>query len=244
MNILVLKLFFLVLLATETKCKTSSAALKLLEKEIQNGKCKSANFDTMMNLRAQGSDKKLLPCLIKSLNSAKNDGFLWSLLGELFARRGERSKANVCYKESIKLMGKVSKYIKKWHYIGPFTIGKNEIDGDPLQDWNDIQNVSRHRWNKKRNTFYSEVAKGGEIQWQLINMNTASEPINIPSNTDWNELIMSLQSLGIAEWQGWIVGDFVLNEDSAILVQCLGASAVYVDDTLITGDLYKRNVFW
>lgn len=239
-----LRIFVVLLFAASTTCKRSSSAQKLLEKERQNSKCKSTSFNNIMNIRAKGSDKKLFGCLIKSLDSANGDGFMWSLLGEVFEKRGERSKANLCYKESIKLMGKVSKYIKKWHYIGPFTIGKNEIDGDPVQDWNGIQNVSQYRWAKNGGIYYSELAKGGEIKWMTINMNTASEPINIPSNTDWNELVLSLQSLGIAEWQGWIIGDFVVNEDSTILVQCLGASTMYINGTMITGDLYKRTEFW
>lgn len=48
---------------------------------------------------------------------------------------------------------------------GPFMIGKSEVDGDPIESWGGIANVSRHRHEKKA-AFYSELVAGGVVKWQ------------------------------------------------------------------------------
>jgi hypothetical protein len=241
---LVLRIFFVTLLVYGVTCKKTSNALKLLEKENKRkAKCKSTDFNSIMRLREEESFDKLLSCLVKGLDSSNGDALKWTLLGEAFEQKNERSKANVCFRESARLMGKLSKFIKKWYLIGPFTIGKNEIDGDPLEDFGGIKNASKQRWTKKV-FYYSELVKGGELKWTTIDIQNERDSINISPATEWNELILSLQSIGIAEWQGWIVGDFAVNEDGTFLFQCLGASLVYVDEIVFTGDLYKRHQFW
>ena len=78
-----------------------------------------------------------------------------------------------------------------------------------------------------------------------INQHRASEPVAIVPNVNWNELVMSLQSLGVTEWQGWAMGDFFVNEeDVTVVIQCLGVHTVYVDQAMITGDVYRRDQFW
>lgn len=197
-----------------------------------------------MKLRAKKSTDQLMSCLIKALQ-ASNDAFLWSILGESFQKLKNKAKAaNTCFKEASKHGGKLSKFIQKWHFIGPFVIGKAEVDGDPLEVWGGVKNVSRYRWDKKF-VLYSELVAQGEIKWMEINQRTDAEPVAIAPPVNWNELVMSLQSMGITEWQGWVLGDFFVNEDDAtVLVQCLGVHTVYIDDSVMTGDVYRRDQFW
>jgi len=197
-----------------------------------------------MKLRAKKSTDQLISCLIKSLQTS-SDAFLWSVLGESFQTLPEKTKAaNICFKEGTKHGGKLSKFIQKWHFIGPFVIGKAEVDGDPLEEWGGVKNISRHRWDKKF-VLYSELVAQGEIKWLEINQHTAAEPVAIAPSVNWNELVMSLQSMGITEWQGWVLGDFFVNEiDATVLVQCLGVHTVYIDDAILTGDVYRRDQFW
>ena len=196
-----------------------------------------------MKLRAKKSTEQLIACLLQTLQSS-NDAFLWSMLGESFHSLGKTKAANTCFKDATKHGGKLSKFIHKWHFIGPFVIGKPEVDGDPLEEWGGVKNVSKYRWDKKF-VLYSELGSQGEIKWMEINLRTAAEPINIAPPVNWNELVMALQSLGITEWQGWAVGDFFVNEeDATVVIQCLGVHTVYVDDLMITGDVYRRDLFW
>lgn len=238
------RIFFVGLLVAGVTCKKTSNALKLLEKESKKtSKCRRFDFKSVMRLREDESWKELLPCLVKALDSSTGDAVLWTILGEVFDHKNEKSKANVCFRESSRLMGKLSKFIKKWYFVGPFTIGKNEVDGDPLEDFGGIKNVTKHRWTRKA-FYYSELLNKGELKWTTIDVKNEKESINVAPPAEWNELILSLQSIAIAEWQGWIVGDFVVNEDGSYLFQSLGASLVFVDEFLFTGDLYRRHQIW
>lgn len=246
MFIYILNFIFLFDISSCTKSKSSSPAANLLEKEKEQWShvsCKSTKKENIMKLRATKSTDQLTACLIKVLQTS-NDAFLWSILGECFHLRGKTKAANTCFKEAIRHGGKLSKFIRKWYCIGPFVIGKAEVDGDPLEDWGGVKNISRYRWDKKF-VLYSELVSRGEIKWMEINQHTATDPITIAPPVNWNDLVMSLQSMGITEWQGWIMGDFFVNdEDATVAVQCLGVHTVYVDDVILTGDVYRRDQFW
>ena len=241
-----LNFMFLVDIASCTKSKGSSSAGNLLEKENEQWShvsCKSTKKDHIMKLWAKKSTDQLMACLIKALQ-ASNDAFLWSVLGESLQLQGKTKAANICFKEATKHGGKLSKFIQKWHFIGPFVIGKAEVDGDPLEEWGGVKNVSKHRWDKKF-ALYSELVSLGEIKWKELSQQTAGEPLTLAPPVNWNDLVMSLQSMGITEWQGWAMGEFFLNvEDATVAVQCLGVHTVYVDDVIMTGDVYRRDQFW
>lgn len=232
---------------SKSKKGSSSSTSTFLDKESQQWSkvsCKSTKRDHIMKLRSKKSTDQLISCLIKALQ-ASNEAFLWSVLGESFQTLQDKTKAaNFCFKEATKHGGKLSKFIQKWHFIGPFVIGKAEVDGDPLEEWGGVKNISRYRWDKKF-VLFSELVAQGEIKCMEITQHTAAEPLAIAPSVNWNELVMSLQSMGITEWQGWVLGDFFVNEvDATVLVQCLGVHTVYIDDSVLTGDVYRRDQFW
>ena len=233
--------------STCTKAKKSrSSAVSSLLKKIKEGAlvpCKSTKTNHILNLRAKKSTKELISCLVEVLQTSSN-AFLWSALGETFHALEDNGKRNTCFKEALRHGGKFSKFIEKWHFIGPFVIGKAEIDGDPLEEWGGVKNVSRYRW-RKQFVLYSELVAQGEIRWMEINQYNVGEPVSISLPVNWNELVMSLQSMGITEWQGWVLGDFFISEDGVtVLVQCLGVHTIYIDDNVVTGDVYRREKFW
>ena len=41
-----------------------------------------------------------------------------SYLGSLYSDKGEKAKATTCFKQAAKLDGKVSDFVKQWHFIG------------------------------------------------------------------------------------------------------------------------------
>ena len=237
----------LVLIATQTAvCKKSSnQSSKLLEKESKTRMkvaCKRTDNRSLMRLRAEEKTEKLLSCLIRTLQTSSSNSFQWSLLGETYDKIGEKSKANKCYKEAVKMSGKVSKHIKEWDFIGPFTIGKPEVDGDPLEEWGGVKNISKYRWHKDL-TLYSELSLHGEVRWERLTAGVG-EPVRVSPNINWNDLVMSLQSMGITEWQGWAFGDLVANEDVTLTVQCLAVNTMYMDGVIMNGDVYRRDEFW
>lgn len=237
---------FLVVTDIATCIKKRESASSLLDKEaVKHPKtgCKSWTPNEIMKLRDSQSTEQLLSCLIMALQSSSNT-LLWTLLGETYDKVAEKGKANICFKEATKSGGKVSKYIRKWHFAGPFPIGKAEVDGDPLEEWGGVTNLSSHRWSEDA-VLFSELVSKGELKLIEIEQSSAAEPVFISPSANWNELVMSLQSMGITEWQGWVIGDFAVNEnDASVLFQCLGVNTIYIDGAILVADVYRRDLFW
>ena len=193
---------------------------------------------------------KAIACHIEALQNDREDGWIWSSLGELYLRSSNVPKssslATTCFKQAVKLSGKVSHYVTLWHFLGPFVIGKIEVDGDPIETYGGIVNASRERYNKKFKAF-SEYVPDGTITWSSYKVYSAQEPVRIVPQVNWNDLINSLGSIAITEWQGWTVGQIAINDNNQnVLIQCLGVHTLYIDDVLtpVTGDVYRRNQFW
>lgn len=96
----------------------------------------------------------------------------WTVLGDLYEKNLKTSQASTCFKIASKLVGPVSTYISDWSFIGPFVIGKIEWDGDPLEAYGGIRNVSKYRY-RKGEQFYSELVKDTLIEWKTFKQETA-----------------------------------------------------------------------
>ena len=182
-------------------------------------------------------------CLIKYLTDHSNDGFRWSALATLYHLKGKThsSQAESCFNYALKISGKVTS-VAEWQALYPFVIGKMELDGDPLEAFGGICNVSLFRFQKGVRLF-SELVTGGEVKWVTVVPHMADQ-VQIGAQVNWNDLVSSLGSVGITEWQGWLVGEFAVNENDGVVVQCMGASTVFIDGCPVTGDVYSRGMFW
>ncbi|XP_063426134.1 uncharacterized protein LOC134709942 [Mytilus trossulus] len=219
---------------------------ELKEAETKGNKCslKKINVKSVNQIRWTRTAKEVIPCAIKLLTDNKNDGFLWSVLGTLYDNADKSTDANFCFKQATRITGKITPFIKQWNYLGPFVIGKTEFDGDPLEAFGGIYNVSKYREHKNQK-FYSEFSPGGEITWQVYNQRQPKDVMKIAPTVNWNELINTLSSMGITEWQGWVIGEFSLNDNRQnVALQCLGHHTIYVDGIPVTGDVYHRNQFY
>lgn len=190
-------------------------------------------------------DDNSVQCIIKFLKDNLKDGILWSALGKIYDAKGKKfsAQANVCFRQASKVTGKFPKFIQDWDYIGPFVIGKTEFDGDPLEAFGGIYNVSQFRFESGV-TYPSELAPHGKVEWVSVKQRAADKPVIVSPNINWNELVKALGSLGITEWQGWIVGELpVTQNDMTVLVQCKGVSTIYIGGIPIIGDVYHRDMF-
>lgn len=197
---------------------------------------------------------KAIACHLKYLEEVdsgslgnKANSWAWSSLGQIYLNQGHikhGSLATSCFKQAVKLGSKVDSFIKQWHFLGPFVIGKSEVDGDPVEALGGIHNASKQRFQKKTR-YASELFPSGELTWKVYEQSRQQEYVQIQPQLNWNELVNSLGSTGITEWQGWVVGEFAVNENNLnIGVQCLGVHTVYIDGTPVTGDVYRREQFW
>ncbi|XP_078000966.1 uncharacterized protein LOC144453526 [Glandiceps talaboti] len=229
------------------KREIQKAAAQLLEREtkkVDTSTCKASSVDHIAKLRIKKKSKEALVCVLKNLEINPEDGWMWSELGTLFQGQEENSKATTSFKQAAKLTGKISSHIATWHYIGPFVIGKPEVDGDPLEFHGGIYNASRHRYDKKVK-YYTELVAGGETQWKKILQKNAIDNVQINPQINWNDLVSGLGSMAITEWQGWAVGEFAVNHNNEnVLIQCLGIPTMFVDGIFLVGDVYRRNEYW
>ncbi|OWF46589.1 uncharacterized secreted protein ARB_06907-like [Mizuhopecten yessoensis] len=230
-----------------SKKKDSFGVREFLDKEKKKftAPCpKKITSSSINRLRWTAETDQAISCILVALDAKENDGFQWSALGTLYQRKGQTSQAVSCFKHASKLSGKVSPFVTSWDFIGPFVIGKMELDGDPLEPFGGVFEVSKKR-NNKNIKFFSELVPGGEIKWKSFKQSVAGETIKISPQVNWNDLVNSLSSIGITEWQGWVVGEFAVNEkDQLVVFQCLDVHTFYIDGRPMTGDVYRRDVFW
>lgn len=147
-----------------------------------------------------------------------------------------------CSKQALKLVDLREKVAlsRSWDFLGAFQIGKQEIDGNPVFNQDAIEN----RWNKKFKA-YSELVKTGVVRWKKLSKSIRDNGIQLMPDVEWNDLVMSMQSMGITEWQGMLVNDFLVSaQDVHAKVQCLGVSHFYINNRILNGDLYRREEYW
>lgn len=216
---------------------------RIHNKEPSNCNLNSPTIKTITNLRLlEPQNENTTLCHLKFLETNPTEGFVWSSLGHLYSQKSLSlaSQANFCFKQAARISGKTPLAVSEWHFIGPFIIGKMELDGDPLEAFGGIQNVSLYRLNKKVR-YYSEMVPGGEVKWKVYR-HLGEFLIRISPNLDWNDLVGSLGSMGITEWQGWAIGEIATNEkEQTVIIQCHGITTIYIDQVPVVGDVYHRD---
>ena len=182
-------------------------------------------------------------CHIQHLQEHGNADWAWSGLGSLYLTADDQSKASVCFKQAAKLVGKLTTSSQNWQFIGPFPIGKAETDGDPVASFGGILNISRTRFIREYH-LVSELMPGRYVSWITLTQKVPKGYVTIAPNLPWGDLVNSLGSTGIMEWQGWVVTEISVNVDSTnIAAQCLGVHTIYIDGFPVTGDVYRRDHF-
>jgi len=182
-------------------------------------------------------------CHIQHLTDHDGADWAWSGLGTLYLTTNDQLKASVCFKQAAKLVGKLATSPENWQFIGPFPIGKAETDGDPLESFGGVQNVTRTRFLPEYHLI-SELMPGRYVSWTMLAPKSSKGYMTIAPNLPWGDLVNSLGSTGIMEWQGWAVTEISVNVDSTnIAARCLGVHTIYVDGLPVTGDIYRRDHF-
>ena len=182
-------------------------------------------------------------CHIQHLQDHYDAGWAWSGLGTLYSTSDDQSKASVCFKQVAKLVGKLTTSAQHWQFIGPFPIGKAETDGDPVESFGGIQNITRTRFLPD---YYliSELVPGRYVSWTTLLPKASKGYITIAPNLPWGDLVNSLGSTGVTEWQGWAATEISVHVDGVnIAARCLGVHTIYVDGFPVTGDVYRRDHF-
>ena len=139
-------------------------------------------------------------------------------------------------------------------FIGPFSVGKTEIDGDPLYGYFDdgalgdeIQ-VGNNSQLLERQVM-SEHVSGGQVYWSKIRgkggyASLAPQTYDAKVRVDLNSVVQSTSSITIQESQGWLYGylkggakDF----NKSFRLHCQGLHTVWVGNKYYHGDIYSGN---
>ena len=128
--------------------------------------------------------------------------------------------------------------------LGPFSIGKMEYDGDPLES--PVHGgVEKARIGAKR--FPSEFAEGGFVSWQAHKTgahNGYAVDVSFP-HILWNKHVQLTNSMPILEWQSWAVADFLVTKECAVRISCAGVHSFSVDrvgSPWYAGDIYRSGL--
>lgn len=108
--------------------------------------------------------------------------------------------------------------VKKWSVLGPFVIGKNELDGEAWRGSNATE-------------------LGGAALKKFVAQSGGSVAVSWPE-VDWQSLVNGVGGHEILEWQARAVGGFK-TDGSNVHISCQGVTSFTLDDSQsFVGDLY------
>lgn len=128
------------------------------------------------------------------------------------------------------------KLSSKWSYLGPFPIGKHELDLDPTESFGGILSLYRIYQQTKRTSvpkgLISELLLNGgknpaSMEWLTIQGTVAAggasnkyEYVQVSLNNlpvPWNQLVQQLNDMTVLEHQGWMISTITVEEKSGSL---------------------------
>jgi dienelactone hydrolase len=149
--------------------------------------------------------------------------------------------------------------LSQWSILGPFPIGKGEVDGDPScaqVSTNSHNCYSRLTPRTTTHDFYSELVPSGKVKWlQLHSTQTISRSFSafeeavsrrenqavIQFPVDWNDLVTSLSSTSVMEFQATAYAELNIDSPGRFAVHCDSVHSVLIDSSrYLVGDMYGK----
>jgi hypothetical protein len=116
----------------------------------------------------QGVWDKASACAVEAIDSNPRDSLSWNLLATILRSSGGATERSwtALYEEAMRLSGAVSSP-RFYELLGPFSIGKGEVDGDPTEA-PPMGGITKLARGSRRRKFPSEFAEGGYVQWKPL----------------------------------------------------------------------------
>ena len=126
--------------------------------------------------------------------------------------------------------------VREWDVLGPFPVGKTEVDADPLQPFGGVEALKR---GDRRAEFFSEVAAQGVVRWSKARSDAAGS-VGVQFNAvNWNQHVQWMDTMMVLETQTFLLGDLRVPADGDYLLQATGVHSFAVDGVLCHGDIYS-----
>ena len=186
----------------------------------------------------------------------------WSILGHVFRQldaalsgRGDghsagggddsgvyASDAAACVREAFRIAGSHPPFIDAFDVLGPFPMGKTELDGDPVAALVPGEDVIAGLVRMGPPVaIASELVKDGVVTWSTLTASTQDGTVRVvPPGVDWQRHMQTMSALEVLEFQAWLIGDLVVHADGVYTVRCTGVPAMAVDGVWHVGDVYGR----
>ena len=140
-------------------------------------------------------------------------------------------------------------------YVGPFPVGKLELDADPAlaYHYNDKKNNHKHLdiaiqilLMPSKTQYPSELAADkGYVTWKSIKSNNNGD-VHVIWKTNWHEIVNGVSNMAAYEFQGWARTTSYIKQSGRYAINCNGVHTVYVRNDnstkLVAGDIYQTRV--
>lgn len=177
-------------------------------------------------------------CIFARLKSNKKDEVAWTALASLFESQQRINLAKAAIGQARSIAAKVSPAVRQWWYLGPFTIGKHEIDGDPAFEhpYFGPHTVPISAALSSEVRFFLCISVlmyqlVGSVSWRQLQGSTESahvapsvhNPLDMDADSlqiDWNDIVGSLGSTALLEHQGWLWAAVAVPTAGDVSVKC------------------------
>jgi hypothetical protein len=150
--------------------------------------------------------------------------------------------------------------ISNFFFVGPFSIGKTEIDIDPLEQYTYINSNNGSICNRLEiirkydgcpTKFISELSDTGYVGFNKLHPIVNNDgiyniiiqfPIKPNALVNFQSLHTTLSNkASILEFSGWVIAKFNIKKNGIYLINCGSIHTYYIDNIIYTGDIYSTN---
>jgi hypothetical protein len=128
-------------------------------------------------------------------------------------------------------------HVKVWDLLGPFPVGKTEIDADPIAACcGGIENLTR---GDPAAQFFSELGDRGLVRWSRVQTGHGGfTQVHFPG-VNWNQLVQWTDNQMVLETQSHLVGDIRVPAAGMYLVHAARVHSYVLGGRLYHGDIYS-----
>eukprot|EP00808_Paulinella_micropora_P015883 g2716.t1 len=133
----------------------------------------------------------------------------------------------------------VSATLPYFDFLGPFLIGKTEVDGDPVSSA--VHNctlsgiLSRRAGCPKH--FFSEIVPGGMVGWTRVTTSNNVLHLGFPQHA---QEVRGLNKATALEMSGYAVSDFNITRAGMYLFSLTAVHTFWLDGVMYMGDIYSH----
>lgn len=189
-------------------------------------------------------------CACNSLTKNPNDNIGKALIQSL--KTSKKSTLSISKSYSSPTTDQKSS-LRQWEILGPFNIGKLELDADQIfpyfhltnkDDLEDFDAISHILALNDSLGLTSDLTPEGKVSWKKITSQTSGQ-VDVHYAIGWNELGQGFSSNSVFEYQAWIKTTTYVKSSGSYILDCQGPHTIYVrnDDLtrVLIADVYRAH---